>query len=181
MSKLFNNIANHLIKNDDELYNYHLIDSIDKLIIGSHIKYSIASKIRSGGFLLSIKKSIIKDYNLLVLKNSNGIFDLPFYKFNIYQKPKKKTKSIFESKEIRDKYLNNVSKYLNKNNKILTEDNKMIIKLNNDNIDNNNLIEDNKMIIKLNNNEIDNNLTEDTTNSYIDKNNYLLFLLRNRK
>jgi len=208
MSKLFINIANNLIKNNDELYNYNLINIIDKLIIGSHIKYCIASKIRCGGFLLLIKKSIIRDNNILILKTNNGILELPFYNYKIYQKTKNKSKSIFESKEIRDKYLNNVSKYLNNSNN-LTEDNKMIIKLDNnnnkisDNINNNNLTEDNKMIIKLdNNNKIsdninNNNLTEDNkmiikldNNNFIednkiisnniDNNNYLLYILKNR-
>ena len=157
MSKLFINIANNLIKNNDELYNYNLINIIDKLIIGSHIKYCIASKIRCGGFLLLIKKSIIRDNNILILKTNNGILELPFYNYKIYQKTKNKSKSIFESKEIRDKYLNNVSKYLNNSNN-LTEDNKMIIKL-----DNNNFIEDNKII-----------------SNNIDNNNYLLYILKNR-
>jgi len=119
LKKLFNTIINK--DNEEEKdydEDYKLIENMEDLIIGSYIKYKIASKILYSGFLIMYKKSMIRDQNMIILKTKNNNIEIPFYKYKVYQKDFKniKKKSIFENKEMRNKYLRNISVYLNKNN-----------------------------------------------------------------
>lgn len=123
LKKLFSsiiNIDNDNNNNDDE---YNLITNIDDLIKGSHLRFKISSKILFSGFYISNQKSLVRDYNIIIVKIDGKIKEIPFYKHKIYQRDIRyiKKKSAFDNKQIRDKYLKNVSVYLNKN-KINEED-----------------------------------------------------------
>lgn len=136
LKKLFNNIINDNNsdnsdnENNNDNEDYKLINNMDDLIKGSHIRFKIASKTMYSGFFIMCKKSLIRDYNMIVIRMSNiqneitkkeyRILEVPFYKYKVYQKDLQniKKKSVFKNKEIRNQYLNNLSKYLNKNDKL---------------------------------------------------------------
>ena len=137
LKKLFNSIINNNSDNSDsdnsknDNDDYKLIINMDDLIKGSHIRFKISSKTIYSGFFIMHKKSLIRDYNMIVVRMSNiqneittkndyKTLEVPFYKYKVYQKDLQniKKKSVFKNKEIRNQYLNNLSKYLNKNENI---------------------------------------------------------------
>jgi len=146
MKRIANQLIINLTKNQptDKLQGYTEIsqdeNGFNSLKPGSHIRYKFFSKIKSAGFLIMIKRSPLpdlKDLNLLVLKNDYGYFELPFYKYQYYQKTNNKSnKSIFQSKEQREQLLNKcrnniINKTISSNNNKLIDDN-LINKSNND-------------------------------------------------
>jgi len=127
--------------NKDDLDDYIEVsndyEGLEKLIIGAHIKYKFYSKIKSGGFLVMIKKSpiySIKELNILVLKNKNLYLELPFFKYKFYQKSNIISKqSIFNSPNDRLSVINNGKNILNKlkNNIDINNTNNINDKINN--------------------------------------------------
>jgi hypothetical protein len=102
------------INKNDDMSNYEELSSdengLNKLKIGSYIKYKYYNKYKSGGFLVMIKKSPlknVKELNILVLKNGYHYIELPFFKYTFYQKINNNRKSIFNSKEERENIILN--------------------------------------------------------------------------
>ena len=145
LKKLFNSIINDNINNNSDSENnnnnnddYKLILNMDDLIKGSHIRFKISSKTIYSGFFIMCKKSLIRDYNMIVVKMSNiennittkkdyNTLEIPFYKYKVYQKDLQniKKKSVFKNKEIRNQYLNNLSKYINNTTSNFDNNNKL--------------------------------------------------------
>ena len=89
-------------------------DGLSKLKLGKFTKYSYFHKIKHAGFLLQIKYPplpYLKNQTILVFKNNNIIYELPFYKFIFYQLKKK---SYFSNDEERNNILKNTKNLLNK-------------------------------------------------------------------
>ena len=117
LKKLFDSIIDiNNEENNDNDNDYKLINNMDDLIKGSHIRFKISSKTRYSGFFVMYKKSLVRDYNMVIIKINKDKIEIPFYKYKVYQKDlhNMKKKSVFASKDIREKYLNNLSKYLNR-------------------------------------------------------------------
>jgi hypothetical protein len=118
LKKLFNSIINNETSNTNHDDEYILITNMEDLIKGAHIRIKIASKVLCTGFFIMSKPSLIRDNNMIIIKTDKLYKEIPFYKNKVYQRDlnKYKNQSIFDNKQIRDNYLNNIKKYLNNKN-----------------------------------------------------------------
>jgi hypothetical protein len=93
-------------------------NGLSKLKLGIFTKYRYFHKIKSAGFLISIKQPLLpylKNQIMLLFKNNNKFIELPFYKYIFSQKIKS---SYFNSKNDRNNILKNTKNLLHKlNNK----------------------------------------------------------------
>jgi hypothetical protein len=98
--------------------DYEKIDNneegLKNLKLGKYTKYSYFHKFINAGFLIKIKYPpliYLKNQTMLVFKNNNKIYEIPFYKYTFYQQ---KNKSYFSNKEERNEILKNTKRLLDK-------------------------------------------------------------------
>ena len=101
MKKLFGDYV-FIVNNPDDDYIKieKSLNGFNDLKIGSHIKYDFCGKRKSAGFLTFKKSSPIKEIKnlyILVLKNKNTYFEMPFFKYIYYQKSNKKKLHFYDN------------------------------------------------------------------------------------